>query len=517
MWAPRRRKGQVYSRCPLWVELFSTGLHVILSKADLTRTLRCKKLEYLFRNEPALGNSESFSNESLKDQGVEVGLLARELFINGHDLGHIKSLAEASAETRELIQTSGTLFEAAFETESTGCRVDILETTSQGLDIFEVKSSTKNRPDYLIELAFQWYTIVESGHTVRDAYLIHIHPGYVLPEGREIVAKDFFVTVKQTDEVRAILPQIKEQVRAVKAMLSETFPPIQLTDSRCRNPYKCPFHDHCHADVSDTNIQYLPSLTADDVENYRKRGIHDISQIPESKDLSLQQAKVRQVITSGQPHVSPRAKSLIRQLRYPIAFIDFEAANPAIPLLPGMKPYQPLPFQWSCHILKDHRSEPVHLSFLGLDEDDPRAAFVQSLEEALRDVETIIHYSDYEITLLGGLKEQGYSAAGDLAVRMKTRGCDLHRVLRENIYLQEFKGSFSIKNVLPALVPDVSYDSLAIGDGLQASAAFLEVRKNPDPAKREQTRRDLLEYCRLDTWAMVLLKRRILEMTPNQD
>jgi len=478
--------------------------------------MRCSKYAYLFRNSPELGDSEAFTNDSLKDQGIEVGQLAKQLFPGGRDLASSSSFEEAQSLTAEAMGENTTLFEAAFGTSQLSCRVDILRSESDRVNIYEVKSSTKNRPDYLIELAFQWQTMVASGTTPNDAFLIHINPTYLLSEDKVINPNDFFVTVRLTDEVRAYLPVIREHISGVAALLTETFPPIQLTDSRCRNPYKCPFHDHCHADVTDTNIQYLPSLSIDDVAEYRRRGISDISQLPESKDLSLQQSKVRQVIASGQPHVSPRAKSLIRQLRYPVAFIDFEAANPAIPLIPGMKPYQPLPFQWSCHVLKDPRSEPIHFSFLGLTQTDPRQEFVDLLNETLAEVETIIHYSNYEVTLLNGLKDQGFSVAGDLAARMKSRGCDLHRVLRENIYLKEFKGSFSIKNVLPAMVPSVSYDNLAIGDGLAASAAYLAYRKIPSEAALERTTTDLLEYCRLDTWAMVLLMRRILELTPSQ-
>ena len=80
------------------------------------------------------------------------------------------------------------------------------------------------------------------------------------------------------------------------------------------------------------------------------------------------------------------------------------------------------------------------------------------------------------------------------------------------MYHPEFRGSFSIKAVLPVLVPELGYDDLAIAEGMTASvqAAALMLRGDEmDPAERAALREDLLRYCAMDTLAMVGLLDRV--------
>ncbi|MBM4387759.1 MAG: DUF2779 domain-containing protein, partial [Deltaproteobacteria bacterium] len=82
----------------------------------------------------------------------------------------------------------------------------------------------------------------------------------------------------------------------------------------------------------------------------------------------------------------------------------------------------------------------------------------------------------------------------------------------KDIYYPEFNGSYSLKAVLPALIPEMRYDALEVQDGEMASNAYLRMRKSGDSAEIASIRKALLEYCRLDTLAMVKILEKMREM-----
>jgi len=77
-------------------------------------------------------------------------------------------------------------------------------------------------------------------------------------------------------------------------------------------------------------------------------------------------------------------------------------------------------------------------------------------------------------------------------------------------YLPVMKGSYSIKEVLPALVPELTYSSLEIGNGGDASTAFYNLQYEKDESVVKKTRESLLKYCEMDTMAMVRILEKLL-------
>ena len=90
---------------------------------------------------------------------------------------------------------------------------------------------------------------------------------------------------------------------------------------------------------------------------------------------------------------------------------------------------------------------------------------------------------------------------------VQARLFDLSPVVRNNCYHPEFRGSFSIKAVLPALVPGLGYDDMAIADGRAAAAFYQRALANDDAAERQQVFANLRAYCERDTLAMVELRK----------
>src|SRR5579862_7199337 len=185
---------------------------------------------------------------------------------------------------------------------------------------------------------------------------------------------------------------------------------------------------------------------------------------------------------------------------------DFESCQEAVPIFPGTRPYMQLCFQWSAHVLDSPKAESAHLEHLHGDQTDPRPEFCRTLWEAVKDAATIVHYSSFEKTQLKAMAADDIPHASDLFILLETHGADLEKIVKEHVYLEEFKGKSSIKYVLPALVPGMTYEGLAVNNGTAAAAAFRRLTgREPYDGDLPTLRRALLDYCKQETLAMVKL------------
>jgi hypothetical protein len=210
-------------------------------------------------------------------------------------------------------------------------------------------------------------------------------------------------------------------------------------------------------------------------------------------------------VQTGEPWFSAELKRELLGLKYPLFFMDFETVNPAIPRFVGMRPYDQIPFQWSVHVLRRPGAEPEHYEFLATDATDPRSEFIASLCAVLGKSGSILVYSAFESQRLSELAAWLPEFAGRIK-RIQWRFWDLLPVIRNHVYHPQFTGSYSLKAVLPALVPEMSYAGMQVADGTDAGLAWEAlIRGGLDQTEHEGTRKALLEYCGQDTRAMVRL------------
>ena len=194
-------------------------------------------------------------------------------------------------------------------------------------------------------------------------------------------------------------------------------------------------------------------------------------------------------------------------LKYPIHYLDFETYQTAIPLFDESRPYQQIPFQYSLHYKSKKNKEVLHSEFLAdANGKDTRRPLLEALLDSTENSKTILTYNkSFEIGRLNELANIFPKYKQQIEERI-LKVVDLMLPFQNRwYYVPAMNGSYSIKAVLPALIPNLKYDDLEIGDGGMASAAFVSLNSNTNDQEVSKIRAALLEYCKLDTYAMVML------------
>ncbi len=477
----------------------------LLSKSRFTSGVQCLKRLYFQSYGPGLAGATTPAQEATFEVGTAVGELARDLFPGGllidEDYRHH---TQAVTRTTALIEAGKRipLYEAAFTADSIRVRADIF-VPAAGLawDVIEVKSSTSVKEQYIDDAAIQVYALEHAGIAIARVCIAYINTTYIYEGGAYDLA-GLFTVEDITDAARARLRTIPADLSTMRTMLDGDEPPVIDIGPHCKSPYVCEFVEHCRSAEPPWPIDELPSIAAKKVDAFRASGIRSILDLPPSAALTTTQSRVRDVVRSGEPWRSADLASAVTGFAYPIHFIDFETANPALPRYLGTRPYQVFPFQWSDHVL-DAQGNLTHGEFLATGEDDPRAEFTLSLSRQLNGAGTVVVYSPYEQTQLSKLRDDLPQLREAIEAMLAIPRVDLLQVVRTHYYHPEFHGSFSLKSVLPAIAPGIGYGDLAIKDGGTAAAQFLESLDTPDAAERADIRANLLAYCARDTEAMV--------------
>ncbi len=485
-----------------------------LSKSRFQSGLQCLKRLYLECYNRELADEIDAARQAIFDSGHVVGEKARLCFPGGRlvEESYLEH-GRAVGTTKAMLADSSipALYEAAVNFEGIRARFDVLvRRDGQGFDLVEVKSSTGVKDEHITDVAIQLYAAEGSGIAVDRAYLMHLNREYVY-QGGEHDLEQLFTLADVTEAAREYVSQ------RVSGELAEMWETLELdsapeidTGKHCKKPYTCSFFGHCHRGEPEHSVMQLPRLGDSLLERLKGLGISSIGDIPSDlSGLSAVQSRIRDSVVGGRPYVGPGLRRSLGEIALPASFLDFETINPAIPLYIGTRPYERIPFQWSLHVL-DGSGNLTHREFLNPDAEDPRERFASSLLETLPAAGSIVTYSSYEKTVINGLSQE-FPEYRDGLLALNARMVDLLKVVRDGYYHPGFHGSFSIKSVLPALVPDSGYDELDVKEGLAASAAYSRLVSGDVPEDDEaELRESLLAYCKRDTEAMVRVYYRLL-------
>ena len=484
---------------------------VTITKSKFVAGGQCLKRLYLLVKSPELGTGKSASDFARMEAGREVGKLARQLFPVGVEV-RTGNPQEAIRITRELIANPDVpaIFEGAFEHDGVFVRVDILHRRRDGRwRLIEVKSSASMKEEHSEDVAIQYRVVSNCGLDVASCHLAHVNRNYVF-SGVSIDPWRFFRIKNLTRQVERLQPKLTFQLRSELRVLAMSQVPDLPVGRHCTNPVTCEFYDLCNAPRPDDHIGYLPYIHASAVEELEEMGVESICNIPDDYDLTEIQRRAATSEQTGTPSFSPDLGKQLESLQYPLSFMDFETVNPAIPRFPAMRPYDHLPFQWSVHVQTEPGAAPEHHEFLAVDRDDRRHDFITCLGAVLGQSGTIIVYSQsFELARLNELASC-FPEFAEPIKQIQSRVFDLLPVIRNHVYHPAFAGSYSLKAVLPALVPEMTYDGMAVANGVDAGLAWESLMQGTgDEAERERLRKGLLEYCLQDTRALVKILERL--------
>ena len=397
------------------------------------------------------------------------------------------------------------IFEATFTQDDILARVDILERRPRNKwRLIEVKSSTKLKDYYLYDVAIQRLILEGLGMKVVPC-LMYLNREYVY-DGKQFELEKLFVIRDVTDETRALGKDVRDLIREERKALERAKPPDVEPGNHCTSPFTCEFYDVCNRPLPVDHVANLPGITPKKLEELARQGIESIGNIPKSFPLTERQKWACECARTGKPWFGIGVKKTLAELSYPLYFMDFETLGVALPRYTGMSPYDQIPFQWSVHVQRKPGAELEHYEFLADNADDPRLEFAKALCQIIGKKGSILAYSKgFEWRCLADLA-QVLPRYRDQIEDIQARLWDPLPAIRAHVYHLEFRGSYSLKAVLPALVPGMTYEGMGVSDGAEAGLAWEKMlHAQAGGEERKKLRSDLLAYCKQDTLAMAKL------------
>ncbi|MEM7179423.1 MAG: DUF2779 domain-containing protein [Spirochaetota bacterium] len=474
----------------------------ILSRSKYLSGLKCPALfwhELYGEVGQDLKKNEIPQYEKLRN--LYLSLFSEKLFV---EASGIKS---ASKETEHLLRENRPIVNASFLVEQLFTRIDLLlPSEGDSWEVVEFKFTSSAKKHYNQGMAFHALVLSHFGLRVSKYSIYTISSKYTFTEN-EIDLDEFIKKNDVTKQTLELLHKAKEKAKFLLVVAAMDKPPIiENYKQPCRSPKLCSLQDYCWKDLGNGDIFTLREGSELVVELYQK-GIHSICEIPDDVELSFQQKIQLNAVKSKQEFFSTKKiASLLRKIRYPIYYLDFETINPPLPIYKGTKAFQHIPFQYSLHIQRQEKAKLEHYSYINDGTEEPRLAILQNLSQLIAPGGSILCYNDvFEKKCLRESVEyieeyqNWFESILEDFVDMSLPFRNLH------YYHPAQKGVASLKSVLP-LLTNHSYDDLSIADGQIANQSFLKMKvKGLERAEKEELNNKLYEYCRMDTYALHLL------------
>jgi predicted RecB family nuclease len=484
-----------------------TNSAVGLSKSRVMAGLQCHKLLWWMVHEPTAPELQPDDlAQATMDRGSRVGELARTYVPGGLviDLPY-NAYEERITLTRQALEDGApAIYEASFRGGGVFVAVDILKREDRGFRLIEVKSTSSVKDHHISDVAVQAYVLRQNGLDLTGTEVMHLNRECAYPD-----LSTLFVRSDVTEAAHAIEARMPGCIAQQTEMLQRPVPEVPIGD-HCTTPYECPFLSRCWPTLPPHHVSTLYGIKHR-VAEFEEQGYRTIYDLPKDVALSAIANRQRRAVQEGRIIVEPTLSRALDGLVPPIAFLDFETVSLAVPVWEGCHPYDTVPVQFSCHV-QGADGRVTHHEWLAEGPGDPRPALAARLIRTCESARTVVAYNaDFERRCIEQMAEILPALATPLR-SIITRLMDLLPVVRNHVYHPDFGGSFSLKSVLPMLVPELGYDTLPISDGGTASVELECLLFSGDglgPAVKEQLRSDLRRYCHQDTWGLVRLLERL--------
>jgi len=473
-----------------------------ITKKIFLETTVCSRKGWLFRNRKDLVEL-STGDRFRMEQGIEIGEMARELFPGGI-LVQERPVERAAKRTAELLADSSVqvIFEATFLYRDYTAKADVLIRNGDTWDLAEVKSKTtkvlekkKVRSDLIDDIAYTSLIIAKNGLTISTARLMLLSEQFRL--GMSI--DKLFESSDVTGDVNQRVTESEKLLDSCSAVTSQVMQPEFRLTAQCK---KCDFFNHCIPECAEYTILDIPRISGKQLLELQSKGIFLIRDIPGTFRLTPTQELPVECMRSGKPAINKGLAMELKKVRWPAHYLDFETTMTAFPLYPDTAPNESVPTQYSIHTCSECGTILRHTEYLANPARDCRRELAESMIRDLDGNGSVLMYSTYEETIIKGLIKTCPDLSGSLTAIL-SRLVDLIECTK-CVGHPEFRGSNSIKDVLPVLVRDMSYEGLPIANGDDALVTFASMARGKfSPEECVRKCGEMLRYCELDTLAMV--------------
>jgi hypothetical protein len=466
-------------------------LNLQLSKTDFLQFLHCPKSLWLLRRKPTLYQHGPFSDylQKIVSEGYEVELYLKSLFSSQIDSDKYS-------------------YQTGFKTgDGLYAIADCTRQNDDGsIDIYEVKSSTsvqRGSPQNQIkDASFQKIAAEGAGFTVARVFIVHLNSQYA--RNGVIDTDELLVFADVTAEVSEMTEQTKREIASALSLLKS--PNIDESSCSCLELTKsnhCDAFEYFNPSIPKPSIYNLPRISKTKLRNFVADGRFSLD------DIALHEVTEKQshVLRSAHLKAPIVDHSIISRwfskLTYPVYFLDYETYASATPIINDARPHAPIPFQYSLHIKRSPDANNLeHVEYLA-DEAVMPIAMIEHMQKHIGDVGSIVSWhASFENTQNRNMAVM-FPAKHDFLHGLVERTVDLEDLFKEGYVDINFQGSTSIKKVLPVLVPELDYVGMDVASGTDAMEAWQRLISLPADRAKEDLRKSMLEYCELDTLAMV--------------
>ena len=486
-----------------------------LSKSKYCNGIQCKKILWLDKYK---SEEREEDNNSVLEQGNLVHEVARYMYPNHITIPFNLDLSEMIKDTYSSLESYKDIVicEASFKYMNNFCSVDILKKDNDDYEMYEVKSSTGVRDVYINDISYQYYVLNNLGFKIKKCYLVYLNNKYVRCD--HIDLNELFICEDVTDKIKSMQDEVKNNLDDInKYMDSNVNEPIDDIDIKCFKPYPCPYFKYCKRNLPDKNVFDIAGMHKDSMIKLYKNGIYKYDDLLNSDILEFYKMQILYDMNDMGDYIDKeKIKDFLDTLSYPLYYLDFETYQMPIPLYDNVSPYEQVPFQYSLHYLLKEEGKLYHSEFLANSGSDPRRCLAERLVKDIpMDVCTIAYNMKFEKSVIKRLAML-YPDLSNHLMNIHDNMKDLMIPFKKRYYYnKKMEGSYSIKYVLPALFPndpELDYHNLdLIHNGSEAMNSFRDM-EGMDKETLEYTRERLLEYCKLDTYAMVKIHKKLIDI-----
>jgi CRISPR/Cas system-associated exonuclease Cas4 (RecB family) len=487
----------------------------LISKSKYVECYSCPLKLWLHKHKPDIKEELSLSEQLNMMEGVFVGEIATTLnrFKNGKKIPTNNKSKAVEITKKELTKNNKILYEASFRFDIAFCQADILVKDGEFIDLYEVKASNKVKNHHLIDIAFQKWIVEKNGYKVRNTYLVHFNSKYTFNESLDL--ENLFELELVNSDITIYFNEVEAKLEEMKKVLANPMEPKFQVGGHCKSPYACPFSSYCNKSVNEDHVENLSNLSDKKRKLLNEKNIKYIKDIPKEFELTPKQQIQANCAIDNKVHFNKAlVKEFLSKLKYPLFHLDFEAMNQSIPCYKNMSPNQFIVYQASIH--REEKNGTIdHKEKLITKKIDGRKEMIDFLIKNLETNGSIIVWNkSFEATRIKELAKQFLEFEKQL-LSLVERMVDIRDIFSQNmIYSHAFQGSSSIKYVLPVICPTLSYDRLFIRNGNDSQAYYVKMINGEfKGGMYHKIKKALLEYNKLDTFAMLEILRKVIQLS----